>query len=74
MKTFADVWAEYEARIPKGASDIQHLETRRAFYAGALSFLALQCEAADEDLSDEAGASEIERWKDEIVAFLRSIS
>jgi hypothetical protein len=42
MNTFFEEWKSYRQRVmPPTAGPVQILETKRAFYAGAQSFLAL---------------------------------
>lgn len=38
MKLIADAWRDYEVQIvPLNAPEVQRIESRRAFYAGAIS-------------------------------------
>ena len=47
MNTIQDHWFDYRKSVmPKGCSDIQIRETRRAFYAGAATMLSVMDEIA----------------------------
>jgi hypothetical protein len=46
-------WAAYAKVLPKDVSATQYRETRRAFYAGLSSMLAINIELAD--LEEDAG-------------------
>ena len=59
MKTLAEEWSSYEARVlPKNAGDVQRIETRRAFYAGAGAFLA--CMQGNLEAGPEATDGDVE--------------
>jgi hypothetical protein len=62
-------WRTYrEHVIPRDASAVQVMETRRAFYGGAWSFLTALL-TIDEDTPDEAGVAMLEVLKAEIQSF-----
>jgi hypothetical protein len=63
--TIAEEWEGYrEAVIPKNAGEVQIMETRRAFYAGALALSTLIA-----GFSDKESDAEADRLLDELVAF-----
>jgi GTP1/Obg family GTP-binding protein len=41
MNQIHELWNDYKKLIPKGASDTQFKETRRAFYGGCSAIFAL---------------------------------
>jgi len=64
--TIISQWQSYEAQVlPKNCSFVQRQETRRAFYAGAASVLALMARLSEEDISEEEGSDVIEELMQE---------
>jgi hypothetical protein len=48
--TLADQWSAYAAEVlPAGASDVQKIETKRGWYAGAAAMFGLLTGGLDED-------------------------
>lgn len=44
MSLVKEIWDQYEKEVlPSGAGNVQRLETKRAFYAGAASMFNLLC-------------------------------
>lgn len=75
MKTLADAWASFEARVlPATAGPVQRQETRRGFYAGAHALLGLIEGTAIDDISEDQGAAMIERLSREIGAFFEDVT
>lgn len=61
MKTLASEWAKFKRLIvPKDAPEVQIVETRRAFYAGANS-MTLCIMAASSDPGDDPTEADISR-------------
>jgi hypothetical protein len=70
MKTIADIWASYRDQVlPHDAPQAQLVECKRAFYAGAAAIMTALWDAADEELSDEQGASYLEDRMQELQEF-----
>ncbi|MBN3949411.1 MAG: hypothetical protein HWQ38_24275 [Nostoc sp. NMS7] len=64
--TISSHWQSYEAQVlPKGCSPVQLQETRRAFYAGAVSVLALMAKLSEEEITEEEGSDIIEELMQE---------
>lgn len=60
MRNLEDEWNEYRnACYPQGLSQVQHIECRQAFFAGALVVLKLAMERA-EGLSEQAAYNSVE--------------
>lgn len=76
MKTVKEAWDEYRARvIPKDAPSIQIVETRRGFYAGALSMLDLQSSNLDQINTEdtEADVAMMESLYQECIKFFQGV-
>lgn len=71
MRTIADQWSDFDRLIlrPTGAGNVQRVETKRAFYAGAQAVLNVMLEIACVDTSDEGGAAMLEGLHDECRRF-----
>ncbi|KXH69786.1 MAG: hypothetical protein AM326_01560 [Candidatus Thorarchaeota archaeon SMTZ-45] len=69
MKTIADEWEDFWHKVkPSNASKVQFEEMRTSFYAGAYSFLMCMWEMGD--MSDRAGAMELNKLHQEVESFL----
>ena len=68
--TIRDAWTSFDsAVVPLDASPLQHVEMRRAFYAGAIAVIDIT--AAIADIPDcSVGVRILERLHDEKHAFL----
>jgi hypothetical protein len=76
MNTLADQWEKYRAAVlhPKAPPN-QIIETRRAFYAGALATLTLQIAVIGHpDISEAAALALIQSWHDECASFARQVT
>ena len=71
MKHVEKEWASYEAEVvPAEASDVQRLETKRAFYAGAWALLCMILHKTQEiEEDDPAGQSFLKALHDELESF-----
>ena len=73
--TIAAEWASFEQMLLRGASRIQKQEMRRAFYAGAATFMHLVMTGLDpgseptsaDEAQIDALASELERFKEDLI-------
>jgi hypothetical protein len=73
--TIAESFATYRAGvIPRGASDVQVEECRRAFYAGSY-FLLMHAlyNLGDDSTSEDEGAEQLEAIRVECEAFAKSV-
>lgn len=69
-ESLADEWESYATHVmPAGAGANQRSETRRAFYAGAVSMMALMALALDDELSDDEQLAKLDSLHAEIKAF-----
>jgi len=75
MKKIADLWQSYAAHVlPPNASDTQRRETRRAFYAGALSiFNVIVDSLTDGPEPQEEDVRTIEALSEELSAFAQVV-
>lgn len=77
LPTLSSRWLEYDLRIlPRGCSDAQRTETRRAFYAGAnavFDMLIAISGRVDTDTQNEDDEKILERLGEEFIAFARDI-
>ena len=74
-RALADEWKEYATRImPKGAGQTQHVETRRAFYAGAAAMFGLMTGGLDADKEPtDLDVAYVESLNQELKQFLRDL-
>ena len=54
-RTIAGAWKSYSAVLAPTAGAVQRQETKRAFYAGAISLLGLLDELSTPEVSEDAG-------------------
>jgi hypothetical protein len=75
MKTVAQLWASFEARVlPKTAGAVQRQEMRRAFYAGFAGALGAGLEMAEESGDDDdLGATMMQSLHDECERFVADV-
>lgn len=69
--TFFEIWKSYRQRVlPPTAPEVQVIETRRAFYAGAWAILNHLSDlmSAGEDVTDE-DLDFVQRFHDELKQF-----
>ena len=72
--TIQEQWESYKAQvIPKGATDGQIRETKKAFYAGVNAILYLQM-TMPKTLSEDAEVAMMEGWVDEISQFVQEVT
>ena len=72
MRTVRDEWERFAATVlPRGVSDVQRTETQKAFYAGAISMLALSAELGGDEWTEESGAKQLQAWQDELLRLIR---
>lgn len=70
MRTIQGYWESYEREVvPASASEVQRVETQRAFYAGAATALTIIEGVGDERVSEDAGVAIITGLNDEVRAF-----
>lgn len=73
--TIAHAWADYYTRLLKiqgvVPASVQYQETRRAFYAGAASFMESMVGIAD--LSDDDAVGCMDKLSQELQAFVAQI-
>ena len=62
-------WEEFETRCLKGVSPQQHREAKVSFYAGVVSILKAQDQAAQSHPNEEEKLKIIEAWMSELYAF-----
>jgi hypothetical protein len=76
MKTaFIEEWNSYcrEILYPAGAGEIQCIETRRAFYAGAAAMLGMVSRIAAAAPDEDAGAAVLEKLSGELRAYQQTV-
>ena len=74
MRTIAQVWAQFDAKVLVNAGEVQRREMRRAFYAGFHSCLVASLDIARESRdNDDLGATMMERLSQECLAFVDEI-
>jgi hypothetical protein len=75
MKTIADRWTEFGARVlPQNAHATQRQEMRRSFYAGFFEALVACSEMADESGdNDDVGATMMHSLHDECLRFAQDV-
>lgn len=70
MRSVKNEWDSFEKSIiPIGAPEIQRIEMRRAFYAGATSLLQLMLDLGEDDVTEDGGMMVIEGLRQECRAF-----
>lgn len=73
LNTLQAKWESYLKEVlPKDASSTQIIETKRGFYAGALSLFNLQM-SITEGLTEEAEEAMMSGWSDELAQFAAAI-
>lgn len=75
-RVLTDEWEHYaRAILPAGAPDVQKVETRRAFYAGAAALFTLMTGGLDEDSEPtELDIAFVEVLSQELAAFGRDLA
>ena len=74
-RLLAEGWTAYVERMfAVTIGEVRHRETRRAFYAGAATMLAVCADIADEHLDDESGGAVLSACSDELIAFMTAVS
>lgn len=69
-RTIAEEWRHYEtATMPRDACSTQVIETRRAFYAGAIAMLNMVQGVGGADVNEAAGVAYLESLRLEGLAF-----
>ncbi len=72
-ESMAELWTSFWLEVkPADAPDIQRVEMRRAFMAGAWGLLQ-QLRRFDDSVSEEVGAAHLVRWEQELQAFQRGV-
>lgn len=72
--TLRDLWLSLaEAKFNGLESEIQYIETQKAFYAGAMSFYHIMIKIAENDMSASQTASVLESIRSEIIEFSKTI-
>lgn len=67
-------WSSYLTDVvPDDASDVQVVETQRAFYAGAAACLRIVAAIGDQEEDDDAGAARLEALARELETFGESV-
>lgn len=74
--TLAEEWQSYSDRIvPKDAHEIQRIETKRAFYAGATRMFMVMTEGLDGgDDATELDIQYMDRLHMELIQFQRDVA
>lgn len=72
-KTVLSEWLSYSGILPPDVSQIQLTETRKAFYAGVVSALALLNETNTPDVSLDEGVAYLERLHHECEVFNKEV-
>lgn len=73
-RTLADTYREFSGVLPKGASEIQRVEMRRAWYAGAAGMFDLMTGGLDADHEPtELDISYVESLFQELQQFARQL-
>lgn len=67
-RTLEDQCNEYLSIIPKGAPEVQIVETRRAFMAGASAMFFTLVQVSDNRSEEEAG-SVLSKYSEELMKF-----
>jgi len=74
MNSIAEAWDKYREKVvPENCSLIQSMETRRAFYAGAQSMLAIIKNIGEKAITEDHGIAILERLQEEQLEFLAAI-
>lgn len=75
MNTVISGWEKFEKLIlePINASDIQRLEMKKAFFAGAAEAMSILMVVSNKQTSEEAGAAIIEGIVQEIESFANDV-
>lgn len=72
--TLNDSWQNYKKEvIPSDADKIQIIETRRAFYGGALSVFSTLTRLTDNNLTEEQASVELSKIEEELKQFVSLI-
>lgn len=74
MNTIQAAWEKYQQDVmPKDASTLQRVETKRAFYAGAQAVLGITWNLSAEDVSEDAACAVIEGLHQETRQFVADV-
>lgn len=73
MNTIQSFWEEFKVILPKDAPDIQIVEMKKAFYAGAGSILKVQYDIGDKKVSEEAALAILSGLNEEIIVFAEEL-
>lgn len=74
MNTIQKSWEEYKEKVvPENAGKTQIDETRKAFYAGVLSFINITCTIADSYSTDEDIDTIYHACVEEVTDFFNSL-
>lgn len=75
MNTIQQQWDFFNALVvPANAPDIQRIEMRRAFYAGAEAMMRIQWNIGGADVSEDAGVQILEGCRDELEGFAKQVT
>lgn len=70
-----EAWTDFAtAVIPAGASEVQRVEMRRAFYGGAWAMLTMFMAIGTDEVSEDDGVRWLEEVKQECEAFTRDVT
>lgn len=73
-RSLGEEWKDYAKLIPDGSPAVQYNETRRAFYAGALTMFSLMSGGLDEDKEPtDLDVAYLDSLFDELVAFTKAL-
>lgn len=63
-------WQSYAEQIlPADAPDVQRIETKRAFYAGAVHIMSINWGIGDDSVTEVAGVATLEAISQELLEF-----
>lgn len=71
----ASAWIDFERTVLRGASPVQRLEMRRAFYAGARAFLTIVDQVATDPgvVPSDREMVEMQQLEDELDRFVLDV-
>ena len=72
IPTIRDKWNGYlESVVPAAASAAQVIETRRAFYAGALAVMTINSRIGEPDVTEDEGCRAMDNAMSDLTEFLQ---
>jgi hypothetical protein len=72
IQTIEQCWSDYaRLTLPKDAGEVQRIETRKAFYAGFHTMLAICIRIGEPDVPDQEAMDALTRLKAESESWIR---